>query len=162
MSASKSTDKVAGQAAPPTIGAVLDGCQALLSSLKTQAERDQVITALLAIHAPAGLKKLSARLPGTGGNATTQHAAAVAAPKEAKLPKKSGNSKEKTPPPKPVAWAKDPQFIELKKVQKEAASALVAAKRANDGKELPADHTVVAAFNSARTAVQNFRPSKKD
>jgi hypothetical protein len=144
---------------PATVGTVIDGCRDLLSSLKTQAERDAVITALLAMAPPAGLKKLVARLPGTGANGTTisNPTTSASKPPEA-MPQKDKKKKGKQAPPKAKPWAKEPAFLALKEVQKKAASVLVAAKAANGGKDLAPDHQLVIDFNSARTAVQNFRP----
>lgn len=140
-----------------SVGSVLDGCLALLASLKTQSERDSVVTALLSIAPPSGLKKLSARLPGTGS--TTTHSAPPAAPAATKsVTSKKAKGAKKQEPPKPLAWAKDPTFVGLKKTQKDAAAALVRAKAIRKGEDLPDDDQLVIDFNSARTAVKNFRP----
>jgi hypothetical protein len=145
-----------------TVGAVIDGCNALLSQLGSEAEREHVVAFLMQQHPPAKLSKLFARLP-TRSIATVEKTAPPASLTTEKKGKRKGDKKssKKTPPAAPVAWSKDPRFIALKEAKKKAAAALAAERTKQGlakGETLASNDPLVEAFNLASTAVKNFRP----
>jgi hypothetical protein len=144
-----------------TVGSVLDTCLSALQTL-SGADKERVVLSLLTMHPPRGFKKLGAILtPGGGSNATNPPQASVASAKAAskkEIPsKKAAEAKKKQAPPAAKAWAKNPVYLDLKKIQADAAAAVAAQKRSSGAQLLPDDPLIVA-LNSARTAVQNFRP----
>jgi len=141
-----------------SVGSVLDTCLSALQTLSA-ADREKVVLSLLATHPPRGFKKLGAILaPGSNATSSAPAVSAVAKPKKEIPSKAAPAAKKKQAPPAPKAWAKNPDYLVLKKNQADAAGAVASKRRSLSGEQLAADDPLVVALNSARTAVQNFRP----